>query len=363
MFYVSKQISPQVFSVTDTEDNVTERCSLADLNRYFKLGLEVKGVVGGEKGVISVSVYDLNFEKSFAMNKIFKGNIFGNDNFTIRQNGLDVELCGFSDEYVGRLFAKCSIVDLIIPEGVTKISNQAWYYLGEQLKVLSKLKKGSQTIGTLVLPDSIKKLEAYTFSGCKVNTLITSKYLKEIEGMTFTSETTISSIVVNSNCKLHEKSFDGVISLESAKLCSSIIPTRCFHNCYSLNNVELSMVEEIQDSSFARCSSLRTIICSRFLKKLEVPLSREVLMHYKLMVFIPEGIIHRLIVYSYNDIVYFIPEQLVQDERIGWNYSDDIDNSAVHIFYNSSNISSLWRNELSSLPRLVGMTYRKPKRL
>lgn len=143
------------------------------------------------------------------------------------------------------------ITDLVIPEGVTEISDYAFSSSSgtaiKSVKLPSTLKsigshafEGNYSIKSLTIPASVTAIGDYAFSGCDLSEKVTiSKGLKTIGKNAF-ADTNIKSITIP----------EGVTKIGS----------EAFSYCYKLESVSISKtVSKIGENAFTHCDSLKKI--------------------------------------------------------------------------------------------------------
>ena len=173
-----------------------------------------------------------------------------------------------------------NIVDLVVPNGVTEISNMAFYC--------------HKKIETVIIPDSVVKIGKSAFAHCeKLKSVVLPKGLLEIGSSAFCGCTNLESIVIpDSVVKIGESTFDDCEKLKSVVLPkglseigsgsfrrtnieSIIIPNtvvKLGSDVFSGTNIkELEIpnsVVEMEDTCVAGCCLLEKYNCPSFVKSI-----------------------------------------------------------------------------------------------
>lgn len=150
-------------------------------------------------------------------------------------------------------------VDLVIPEGIEVIEENAFAYCKE--------------IKTIKLPSTLKTIEAYAFTSCEgVETIEFPDSLTEIKEYAFSDCFGLVDIGTASGVKtLGESSFRGCTALKSFKAGEKLetISEYAFYDCKALEKIEMSnSVETIENYVFYGCTSLNEVVLNSSLRKL-----------------------------------------------------------------------------------------------
>ncbi len=143
------------------------------------------------------------------------------------------------------------INDLVIPEGVTSISNNAFSSCG--------------WITSLTIPDGFTTINQSSFSGCTGLTSVSlPNSLTTIESYAFGWCSALASLnIPNSVTSIGEYAFRGCSSLTSLVIPNSItdINEYSFSECYGLTSLSLpESVTTIKDNAFSYCQNLESLI-------------------------------------------------------------------------------------------------------
>ncbi len=151
----------------------------------------------------------------------------------------------------GKLYLNGELVtDLVIPEGVTKIGEHAFF--------------GCSSLTSIVIPSSVTSIDYAAFWNCTGLTSIEiPSSVTSISSGAFFGCSSLTSIVIPSGVtSIGYYAFYGCTSLTSVEIPSSVtsIGSGAFDGCSSLTSIEIpSGVTSIGDSAFSGCSSLTSI--------------------------------------------------------------------------------------------------------
>ncbi len=140
-------------------------------------------------------------------------------------------------------------IEVIIPDGVTKISAQAF--------------KKSKNCERVVIPDTVTDIESEAFAYCPAADIALPPMLKKVPSFAFYSGAVTDIALPDTVSEIEDNAFGECYMLESVR-----IPTECkkigeaaFKNCTSLYDVEINEgTEVIGDYAFAGCVSLERIV-------------------------------------------------------------------------------------------------------
>lgn len=161
------------------------------------------------------------------------------------------------------------ITDLVIPEGVTRICDNAFYRCEgiKSVKFPSTLTSiGSNAfcesgLESVVIPEGITEIEESTFNGCaNLKSATIPEGIETIGGSAFI-RTGLTSLTLPSTIRSMSQSFYGCDSLAELTLTDGITTLgRSFYSCTALTSVNIpGSIKEIDASDFSRCSSLTTV--------------------------------------------------------------------------------------------------------
>ena len=187
-------------------------------------------------------------------------------------------------------FASCTNLKSIeIPNTVTSIGNDAFYacrrltsvnYLGtiEQwckirfvtycsnpLFYANKLYLNGELLTELIVPNTIKYINSYTFTNCSsLENVVISDSVTSIGNEAFAGCSSLESVVIpDSVTIIGDYAFRNCSSLKSVIIPNSvtIIGNYAFSNCSSLKSVVIpDSVTSIESSAFSGCSSLTSVV-------------------------------------------------------------------------------------------------------
>lgn len=127
------------------------------------------------------------------------------------------------------------------------------------------IKCTNKDLTTVLIPDSVKRIEHSAFEGCSnLNTIIISNSVTEIGGDAFNSCSSLVSVEIpDSVTEIGPGAFWGCSSIVSVKIPLGVteIAPGTFWGCSSLVSVEIpNSIAEIGTSAFSRCSHLTSIV-------------------------------------------------------------------------------------------------------
>ena len=154
--------------------------------------------------------------------------------------------------------------DVVVPDGVTCIWRGAF----------SPTFGNQSTIKNVIIPNSVKKIEAFAFSCCDLlENISIPNSVTEISDSTFSNCTSLVSISIpNSVTYIGRKAFDWCTSLSNINIPDSItkIDDEAFINCSSLENIVIpDSVTEMGKEVFSLCSSLKHITLPKNLTEIK----------------------------------------------------------------------------------------------
>ncbi|MBR3864309.1 MAG: leucine-rich repeat domain-containing protein [Clostridia bacterium] len=152
-----------------------------------------------------------------------------------------------------------NIVDLVVPNGVTEISNMAFYC--------------HKKIETVIIPDSVVKIGKSAFAHCeKLKSVVLPKGLLEIGSSAFCGCTNLESIVIpDSVVKIGESAFDDCEKLKSVVLPKGLleIGSSAFCGCTNLESIVIpDSVVKIGESTFDDCEKLKSVVLPKGLSEI-----------------------------------------------------------------------------------------------
>lgn len=144
---------------------------------------------------------------------------------------------------------KGTSIDVIVPDGVEKISKNAF--------------SGSK-IRSVVLPDSVTQLRPRAFANCKeLKSIVLSQQISELpKEMCFDCVALELIVLPPSVTIIREKAFYGCSSLACAKLSDSVteIERAVFMGCSSLSEIQIpDKVKRIAENTFRGCGRLESV--------------------------------------------------------------------------------------------------------
>lgn len=154
-------------------------------------------------------------------------------------------------QYAHKLFHNGEeIIDLVIPENVTKISGYAFF--------------NCSNIKSVSLPNSLTDIGEFSFSGCSsLSTIVVPNSFTSIGKNAFCNCTGLRSIEIpNSVTSIGSYAFSDCPLLESINIPNSVtsIGEYAFLSCYSLQRLELpNSLQSISNNLFNRCTTLSSV--------------------------------------------------------------------------------------------------------
>lgn len=153
-----------------------------------------------------------------------------------------------------------SVPDVQIPEGVTRIGNDAF--------------RNCTVLRTVTIPDSVTSIGTYAFSDCtNLTSVKLPGNLKAIEKDTFHNCIALTDIEIpNSVESLGEGAFSACRTLEKLHIPDGVksIGGYCFRECKKLQEIHIpDSVKSIAHHCFLDCSQLQTVTLPKNLEKLE----------------------------------------------------------------------------------------------
>ena len=143
-----------------------------------------------------------------------------------------------------------SITSVVINDGVTSISNYAFY--------------NCSSLTSVTIPDSVTSIGDYAFSGCSSLTSVTiPDSVRSVGSGAFSGCSSLTSVTIgNSVTSIGDYAFRWCSSLTSVTIGNSVtsIGEQAFYNCSSLTSVTIPHgVTSIGNSAFSGCSSLESV--------------------------------------------------------------------------------------------------------
>ena len=215
------------------------------------------------------------------------GGIIETNAFSSCDSLVFVNICSGVTGIYNSAFYECSSLSFIdIPDSVTYISetafkgcnslaainvsadNQRYSSRGgvmfnkeyEELLIYPQGKKGGYTV-----PDGVKYIGDYAFSGCKMLTLVTlPDSMSRIDYYAFSGCTALTSVIIpNRVTGICDQAFFGCTSLTSVVIGNNVehIGFYAFQNCTSLTSLTIGAgVRDIDDYAFRGCTSLSAAV-------------------------------------------------------------------------------------------------------
>ena len=194
-----------------------------------------------------------------------------------------------SDSFNGGFAGCTNLKSIEIPNTVTSIGNDAFSacirltsvnYLGtiEQwckirfvtegsnpLFFANKLYLNGEPLTELIVPNTIKYINSYSFKGCSsLKSVVISDSVTSIGNEAFAGCSSLTSVVISDSVTIiGDYAFRNCSSLKSVVIPNSvtIIGNYAFSNCSSLKSVVIpDSVTSIESSAFEGCSSLRSVV-------------------------------------------------------------------------------------------------------
>ena len=142
---------------------------------------------------------------------------------------------------------------IVIPNGITKIGNYAFY--------------NYNNLTSVTIPNGVTSIGQYAFYGCKGLTSITiPDSVTSIGTYAFKGCTSLTSVTIpNSVTSIGQNAFLDCTSLTSVTIGNSVtsIGNNAFYNCTSLTSVTIgNSVTSIGQNTFYNCSGLTSITCN-----------------------------------------------------------------------------------------------------
>ena len=151
--------------------------------------------------------------------------------------------------------SELSVRDVVIPDGVQKIGAFAFY---------------RREIDTIQFPSSLKRIEAFAFSGCKnLETLVFPDTLSWIGDLAFYKCSSVKEIWFSNNLEYIGEGAFSDCSIRELILPDNIqeIGVRCFEDCQQLEMVRFSAnLKTIRYQTFKECTSLQDVDLSEGLE-------------------------------------------------------------------------------------------------
>ena len=201
----------------------------------------------------------------------FAGTMHPSGEVSRRTDITTVEICSGITDIRERAFYYCDLVDLIVPDSVVNIHDEAFRY-ADKIDSLS-LPESIAYIGfecfrdchgltEIRIPDSTTFLGDGAFYICSsAATLTVGSGVKTIPTRAFGYCTGLKTMKLDCNPDtIGQSAFYNCTSLESAHMPDSVksIGDDAFRNCNSLNALDLGKVESIGNGAFRYCTSLES---------------------------------------------------------------------------------------------------------
>ncbi|MBR4319388.1 MAG: leucine-rich repeat protein [Oscillospiraceae bacterium] len=168
---------------------------------------------------------------------------------------------------------KTSTGDIIIPDGVTCINEEAFADCSNLTSVIipdsvTSIKirafQNCSSLTSIIIPDSVTSIEIGTFEGCSGLTSVTiPDGVTSIDNTAFEGCSSLTSVTIPDGVtSINEAAFKGCSSLTSVTIPNgvTIINTGAFRNCSGLTSVIIpDSVTSINGGAFADCSALTDI--------------------------------------------------------------------------------------------------------
>lgn len=149
-----------------------------------------------------------------------------------------------------KTWAKNSIKNIIIPDGIKKITEKAFYDCTE--------------LESISIPNSVTDIEAYAFCRCqKLKSIVLPKSIKKIKESTFKGCAELKTVSIpNTVTEIEEDSFSDCKKIKVINFPSSIvkIEKHAFYNCTSLESIFFENEStKIETDAFRNCKNLKKI--------------------------------------------------------------------------------------------------------
>jgi len=180
---------------------------------------------------------------------------------------------GYNVTDIGTVFKQTQIESIVLPNTITKLQSYAFYEC-KSLKSI-KLPETLTSIGNyaisycsvlenLDLPESITYIGEYAFAGCFAITKITiPKYITTLNKSVLVGCRGLKEIVLPDNLtSIGERAFDSCTSLEVINLPQNLksMGPYCFEYCQALENIVIpESVTQLGERCFYRCSKLKNV--------------------------------------------------------------------------------------------------------
>lgn len=169
---------------------------------------------------------------------------------------------------VGReCFAETDVEEIVLPEGIEVIDTGAFAFctklrkinFPETLKIIShEAFRGCFSLETVILPKKMKELNSCAFFKAGIKHLTLPEKVSLETGVEIFAGIDIETIDIPENFTLTPTMFAGCQRLRSINLLGSrvTIPERCFRDCTSLAEIDITKAALIKDEAFRGCQNL-----------------------------------------------------------------------------------------------------------
>ena len=195
--------------------------------------------------------------------------VFSSDNLEVTINTDDKYL--YSEDGTTILLCDSSVTNVVIPENVTTIQDDAFYYCrnietfvtGDTLTLLPYFPRGS--LKSITIGNSVTSIRDQSFMNCSSleSVVISDSVTSSIDSYTFSGCSSLKSVTIgNGVTSIEQDAFSGCISLESVTIGDSVtsIGSYAFVGCSSLTSVTIpDSVTSIGYQAFWRCGSLKSV--------------------------------------------------------------------------------------------------------
>ena len=153
--------------------------------------------------------------------------------------------------YYAKLYLNNELItDIVLPNGITTISNYAFY--------------GYKELKSISIPDNVTSIGDYAFYGCTgLNKIVIEEGLTSIGGYAFSNCSSLESITIpDSVTSIGDSVFDCCDSLESVTIPDSVtsIGSNAFRDCTGLISAKIGdSVTIIGYSAFSGCDTLAVV--------------------------------------------------------------------------------------------------------